>query len=1198
MQETHSTERNEVAWKREWGAPLYYSHGANNARGVVILIRNKFDCIVQESVTDADGRFLMLKVLLNGEQALLVNVYGPNRDSQLSSFYQNLLTHILEKGFDTIDNIIIGGDFNCPLNPIVDKRGGNLIPRQSVINSIGYLQSELDLHDIWRIKNPTLRSFTWSQSEPLIFSRLDYWLISNFLSDCVTEVDIIPAIKTDHSAIVIELQSTDDMARGPGIWKLNCSLLSDDGYVEEMNQLIPIWAQEGVADLSDSRSIWDWVKYNISKFSRKYSKEKSKQRRLDEEQLHREFHEASLSFQNDPSQENLAKLNVLKERTEKFYEKKVEGIIVRSRARWHEYGERNSKYFYNLEKRNHIRKHIRKLRLSGVITTDPYEILNAEKKYYENLYKKRLDVLEQNASTFCYDDLPIPTLSPEKMEIGEGPISLEECTEVLKSFSLNKVPGNDGLPVEFYKTFWGTVGDLLVKCYNESYEKGEMSSSQKQAIITLIDKKDQDRCDLKNWRPISLLNVDTKIASKVIAERIKKQLPEIIHKNQSGYITGRYIGENIRSILDILDYTKAKNLPGFFLFIDFEKAFDSLDWTFLNRCLELFHFGPSFVRWINVFYKNIQSCTINNGLCTNYFTIERGVRQGDPLSPYLFLIAVEILAIAVRAEKNIRGIEINGTETKLLQFADDTTAVLSDLNSAKAFFNLLDDFEKVSGLKLNVEKTEAMWIGSFNNRVDTPFGVKWQKCVKFLGIFITYDVQLLVEKNFKQRLKKVKNTINSWKIRGLSIYGKVNIIKSILFPKMIYPSSILCTPVEIIKEFQALIFNFLWNGKDKVIRLSTYAPYEFGGLKMIDYESMIKALRLSWLKRIFDKNCNGFWKSYFNYLLKNQGGQFLLECNYSSDQIDIPSSFYQELLIWWQKIRETADPDNNCKYIIWNNKEILIDGNSVFYKKYFVKGIKYTNDLLFDMNNIESFNIMKRKGLVSNFLIWTGLRKSVPLHLREQKSNSNVIFDVGNYRCRHYYSILIKFIYERPKKWLMLADKFNLTEEQLSKTYLLPLHVASEPYVRSFQYKVLNCILFTNDLLFKIGYIASPNCTFCKEALETIQHFLFYCAVSQAFWNDVIYNIPSKLSSCGYLLLSDVIVGFLREEMGLENYVLLLGKIYLWDCRRNDNKPSITHFIQILKNKYDTEKLIAQKQNKYQSFKNKWHLYERHFLYL
>ena len=118
-----------------------------------------------------------------------------------------------------------------------------------------------------------------------------------------------------------------------------------------------------------------------------------------------------------------------------------------------------------------------------------------------------------------------------------------------------------------------------------------------------------------------------------------------------------------------------------------------------------------------------------------------------------------------------------------MQFADDTTAVLSDLNSAKSFFNLRDDFEKVSGLKLNVEKTEAMWIGSFENRVDMTFGVKWQKCVKFLGVFITYDVQLLVEKNFKQRLKKVKNTINSWKIRGLSIYMGKSISLSLFYSR-------------------------------------------------------------------------------------------------------------------------------------------------------------------------------------------------------------------------------------------------------------------------------------------------------------------------------------------------------------------------------------------------------------------------------
>ena len=179
------------------------------------------------AVVDTSGRFIILKVILKGEQAVLVNVYGPNRDNKLVDFYHLVLQSLKQNDFDEMENIIMGGDFNCPLNHIMDKRGGNLIPRQSVINTIESLQSELDLHGIWRVKNPTRRSFTWSQREPLIMSRLDCWLISNCLSDNVWNVDIIPSIKTDHSAIIIEFKDIDDRVKGPGIWKLNCSLLSD-----------------------------------------------------------------------------------------------------------------------------------------------------------------------------------------------------------------------------------------------------------------------------------------------------------------------------------------------------------------------------------------------------------------------------------------------------------------------------------------------------------------------------------------------------------------------------------------------------------------------------------------------------------------------------------------------------------------------------------------------------------------------------------------------------------------------------------------------------------------------------------------------------------------------------------------------------------------------------------------------------------
>ena len=152
----------------------------------------------------------------------------------------------------------------------------------------------------------------------------------------------------------------------------------------------------------------------------------------------------------------------------------------------------------------------------------------------------------------------------------------------------------------------------------------------------------------------------------------------------------------------------------------------------------------------------------------------------------------------------------------MVQVADYTTAVLSDLNSALALFKTLEAIEKVSELKLNVRKTEAVWVGSLQNCEDEPVGVKWQKCVTFLGIFITCDVKRLVEKNFKQRLKKIKKLTNLWRSRGLSIHGKVNIIKAILLPKMIYPSSILCTPPLVIKEFNTLVLHFLWNGKDKI----------------------------------------------------------------------------------------------------------------------------------------------------------------------------------------------------------------------------------------------------------------------------------------------------------------------------------------------------------------------------------------------
>lgn len=430
---------------------------------------------------------------------------------------------------------IIGGDFNCPLNPVYDKKGGNLNQRKSVVECIDCLQNELDLVDIWRIKNPNTKSYTWSQKFPTIFCRLDYWLISNNLYDLVKSTDIIPAIRTDHDAITLDIEELETELQGSGYWKMNCSLLADEEYVNSVTEMIPIWTAQGRKVLSDDRTIWDWIKYNIKTHAIAHSKKRAKERDDKEKCLQKELNRAKEALEKYPSDSNTCRYYASREKLETFYEEKTKGIIIRARVRWHEHGEKSTKYFLNLEKRNHVKKHIRKLYIKGAINTDPVDILKEQERFYHNLYKTdNTDPdIDTKRSTFL-SELNIPKPSEQQKISCEGKISSEECFRVLDIFHNNKTPGNDGIPIEFYKKFWPLISDSFIRWVNESFEKGEMSSSQKQAVITLIEKKGKDRTFLENWRPISLANVDAKIMSKVIAWRIKNVLPEIIHHNQTG----------------------------------------------------------------------------------------------------------------------------------------------------------------------------------------------------------------------------------------------------------------------------------------------------------------------------------------------------------------------------------------------------------------------------------------------------------------------------------------------------------------------------------------------------------------------------------------------------------------------------------------------------------------------------------------
>ena len=221
---------------------------------------------------------------------------------------------------------------------------------------------------------------------------------------------------------------------------------------------------------------------------------------------------------------------------------------------------------------------------------------------------------------------------------------------------------------------FGELGKLLVSVFNFTFGVGELSSSQKQAVITLIQRNDRDNMLIKNWRPISLINVDIKIPSKVLAFRLRTVIHKVIHYDQTAYVRGRYIGESVRLIdVRLLAYGESENLDGILFAADIEKAFDSVEHKFIFASLKRFGFGEDFIRWVKTFLNDSQSCVMNNGTSTGYFKLERGTRQGDPLSPYLFIIALETLFIQVRSDSAIRGFRVRSVEIKLSAYADDTT---------------------------------------------------------------------------------------------------------------------------------------------------------------------------------------------------------------------------------------------------------------------------------------------------------------------------------------------------------------------------------------------------------------------------------------------------------------------------------------------------------------------------------------------
>lgn len=1237
LQDVHWDNKWEKFIRSEWGYDSYIAGYNTNSRGVAILFNNNFDFKVNRIKRDDNGNWIAMDIHIKQLEITMLCLYGPNKDTP--DFYA-LLKDVVNDFNNPL--CILCGDWNLVQDPIIDTYNYDNINNPKAREYVLQMMEELNMCDPWRVHFPGTTRYTWRRQNPLKQARLDFFLISSELLNIVEFVDIQPGYRTDHSCVVLHLRN-EYIKHGKGTWKFNNSLLKEDEYVSTVRNSIdkvksiyaatpynPVMVanipSESLNIMIDDQLFFEMLLLEIRGETIAYASKRRKNMENVENELNKAINDLELqlsNFTNDTTKyiEIASNLKTKQLELELMRSKKLNGSFVRSKAKWIEHGEKPTKYFLNLEKQRFVNKTI------GVIETDNGRILRNQESidaeitsFYKQLYSK-----VDNSDTETLNTLNGTQLTNEQAQSIEGILTLEELTASLNTMKNDKSPGPDGFTVEFYKAFWSLLSQFLLRAVNTAFTTGTFLKPRTEGSIILLPKGNKPRKFIRNWRPISLLNVSYKIGSASIANRIKNMLPFVIHEDQTGFVPGRYIGENIRLIYDLMHYAELRNIPGMLLLIDFEKAFDTISHDFILRTLKFFNFGPDIIQWFSSFYSNASSSVIINGHISKSFSINRGCRQGDSLSPYLFVLCVEVVAIMIRKNESIKGFQIDDSVYKLTQYADDTTVILDgSKQSLEHVISTLDTFRHMCGLKINKQKTSAVWIGSNRTNIEQicpNLNLDWKLngVFEMLGVKFSTNLKDMVNMNYTQVLDSIKNVITMWSKRFLTVYGRVTVVKCFMLSKFNYIGQMLPNPSdEFLREVNEYIFKFIWNGKpDRIKRSQMIQEYHFGGVKVPHIICHLKALKISWLRRI--ELGDQKWIKLF-HLLSNLNKNDIYEFGenrWKKIKNQIKNKFWYDVLYAWANIIHNQMCDPNLDYnsiarnYLWWNDKITVGNQSVRYKHWYVKGVVFINDLLKSNGKFLSFREFCNKYHIrSNIIEYSGIVNSIKSkwpcigrgRAKVLEPFTPMAYDLllgAKKGCKPFYKLLLKNVKtscNSPLKWQHeLGVSIDIKEWQ--RICYRPMQITKDAKLHWFQYRILNNILGTNRLLYKMKIKDNDHCSFCNSKTETIFHLLYQCDIVTSFWKQIQLYIRCILApTLRNINITPLIVILGTQKDDALDLVLLLAKFHIYRARVQNTKPNVITFKHEILFHLKAEKSVAISNNRLNQYDKKWANWNRLFV--
>jgi exonuclease III len=1192
-----------------WGYDIFISPGKSNARGTAVLFNNNFEYKVNNEYKDQEGNLLVLELnIFNKYDLLLINIYGPNMDNP--DFYRNISDII--SNFNG-DFVIAAGDFNLVQDTNLDYYNYNYINNKRARQVVLNMKDIHALTDPWRVHYENRRRYTWFRTNPLRKARLDFFLISDELLALVDKVNINAGYRSDHSRIELCLVFSKFEKR-KGFWKFNNSLIKDNAYIDIVKNTIkklkilyaaspynPLMVDSIDCDqlqfTIDDQSFFEQLLLCIRGETIRYSSTKKRKQEKNTKLLEEEINHLETLRNSQDSPELLEKLRIAQNKLQEIRNEYIKGLFVRTKVKWIEHGEKPTKYFLSLEKRNYINKTINKLvHDSGCSITTQSDILLEIEKFYMKLYSSYDNNLHNVALESIVNKENVNILSSDMSNKLEGIITREEALSALKLMKNDKSPGPDGFTTEFYKFFWRDIGCFLVRSLNFGFHNGQLSITQRQGVISIIPKKDKPREYLKNWRPISLLNVSYKIASASIANRIKTVLDYLIHENQKGFLKGRFIGENSRMIYDVLQYAHEHKTPGMILLIDFEKAFDSISWRFLFNALKFFNFGSDIIKWISVLYNNAKLCVIQNGIFSQFFEIGRGCRQGDPVSPYIFNLCVEIMGHMIRQNSNIKGMKIGKEKICLLQYADDTVLFLDGSEkSLKSALDLLFQFSKYSGLKPNISKTKAIWIGSKTNSTDTlnnDFGLQWTvEPFSILGVIYTADLHNIEQLNFDDRLSNIQKEITHWSKRNITPIGKITVIKSLLLSKITHLLLSLPRPNALwIKELEKSFFKFIWGGKnDKIARKTLQLDFKRGGCRMIDLDTFIKSLKLTWIRRLLIQS--SAWSNLFCEITHcDISHLFQFGADYSRQKaLNTSNAFWKETLLYFAEFINTVQNKNLHDFLLeplWYNDKIKIQNKAIYNKKMYDSGFHVISDILDKDGRFLKFEHICNELLVKiPFTFYEGLKRAI------MKSWPDIKNPIIDHPLKPYQSITIRILIQDKKGSRAVYDYFNNSTDfkpkceskwesdlNLSPTfnwqnaYKSIMFTTKDTGLIWFTYRILHRILGTNNYLHKIKIVDNKACSLCSQDPETILHLFFHCPFVTNIWSCLSSWIFQKTRKRLQFDIQTVIFGLMTPHDKIINLIIMLVKRCIFSFSRKNLPFTFNNILASLKSYFSYEK--------------------------